>query len=58
MKGNKHTHTHTHTRTHTHIHTHVNIFTGIFEEINIYLRYIDDIFFIWTGSENDLKQFI
>ena len=48
--------------------TYANIFMGIFEEIYIYplikqkmqlyLRYIDDIFFIWTGSENDLQQFI
>ena len=46
-----------------------NIFKGIFEETNIYLllikqkvqlylKYIDDIFFKWTCSENKLKQFI
>ena len=48
--------------------TYANIFMGIFEEthvyplikqkVKLYLRYIDDIFFIWTGSENDLQQFI
>ena len=26
--------------------------------MQLYLRYIDDMFFIWTGSENDLQQFI
>ena len=41
---------------------------GIFEEtyiyplmkqkVQFYLRYADDIFFIWTGSENGLQQFI
>ena len=41
--------------------TYTNIFMDIFEETHIYplikqkmkfyLRYIDDIFFIWTGSE-------
>ena len=48
--------------------TYANIFMGIFEEthiyllikqkVQLYLRYIDDIFFIWTGSENELKQLI
>ena len=48
--------------------TYANIFMGIFEETHIYLLikqkvqlyliYIDDIFFIWTGSENKLKQLI
>ena len=45
-----------------------NIFMGVFEEkhiypkiqnkIRIFLRYIDDIFFIWKGTEDDLKQFL
>lgn len=26
--------------------------------MQIYLRYIDGIFFIWEGSENELQQFI
>ena len=26
--------------------------------MQLYLRYIDDILFIWTGSENELQQFI
>ena len=44
--------------------TYANIFMGIFEEthiyplikqkVQLYLRYIDDIFFISTGSENDI----
>ena len=48
--------------------TYAYIFMGIFEEtqiyllikqkVQLYLRYIDDIFFIWTGSENELKQLI
>ena len=48
--------------------TYANIFMGIFEEthidplikqkVQLYLRYIDDTFFIWTGSENELQQFI
>ena len=47
---------------------HPNIFMGIFEEKHIYplikqkaqlyLRYIDGLFFIQTGSENELQQFI
>ena len=48
--------------------TYANIFMGIFEETYIYglikehcklyLRYIDDIFLIWTGTINELKDFI
>ena len=48
--------------------TYENIFMGIFEETHIYplikekmqlyLKYMDDIFFIWTGSENEPQQFI
>ena len=48
--------------------TYANIFMGVFEEkhiypklqnkIRIFLRYIDDIFFIWKGTEDDLKQFL
>ena len=48
--------------------TYANISMGIFEEthiyplikqkVKLYFRYIDDIFFIWTGSENELQQFI
>ena len=48
--------------------TSANIFMGIIEEthiyplikrkVQLYLRYMDDIFFIWAGSENDLQQFI
>ena len=48
--------------------TYANISMGIFEEthiyplikqkVKLYLRYIDDIFFIWTSSENGLQQFI
>ena len=26
--------------------------------LDIYKRYIDDIFFLWTGSEEDLKKFL
>ena len=47
--------------------TYANIFMGKFEETHIYprindktriyLRYIDDLFFIWKGTENELKQF-
>ena len=46
--------------------TYTNIFMGIFEEthnypliklkVQLYFRYIDDLFFIWTGSENKLQQ--
>ena len=28
------------------------------QKAQLYLRYIDGIFFIWTGSENELQQFI
>ena len=48
--------------------TYVNIFMGHFEDTYIYpkivnkcklyLRYIDDIFLIWTGTKNELLQFI
>ena len=48
--------------------TYANIFMGIFEEthiyplikqrVQLYLRYIDDIFFTWKGPENELQQFI
>ena len=48
--------------------THPNMFMGIFKEthiyplikqkVQLYLRYIDDQFFIQTGSENELQQFI
>ena len=41
---------------------------GIFEEthidplikqkVQLYVRYIDDIFFIWKGSKNEIQQFI
>ena len=48
--------------------TYANIFMGVLEETHIYplikqkkqfyLRYIDDIFFIWTDSENEPQQYI
>ena len=48
--------------------TYANIYMGIFEEthvyplikqkVQLYFRYIDDIFFRWTGSKNELQQFI
>ena len=48
--------------------TYANIFMGHFEDTYIYpkivnkcklyLRYIDDIFLIWTGTKNELLQFI
>ncbi|XP_066925555.1 uncharacterized protein [Clytia hemisphaerica] len=47
--------------------SYANIFMGEFEEREIYpritnniikyLRFIDDIFFIWKGTESDLKEF-
>ena len=47
--------------------TYANIFMGKFEETHIYpkiqektrifLRYIDDLFFVWKGTEQELKQF-
>ena len=47
--------------------TYANIFMGKFEETHIYpkirdktrifLRYIDDLFFIWKGTENELNEF-
>ena len=48
--------------------TYASLFMGKFEEQNIiprirdkillYVRYIDDLFFIWTGSEEDLLKFL
>ena len=48
--------------------TYPNICMGIFEEkhiypvikqkVQLYLRYIDDIFFTWIGSEHELQQFV
>ena len=48
--------------------TYANIFMGIFEEnyiyhlikgkCKLYLRYIDDIFLIWTGTLHELNKFI
>ena len=48
--------------------SYANIFVDIFEEthiyplikekVQLYLRYVDDIVFLWTGSENKLQQFI
>ena len=48
--------------------TYANIFMGVLDETQIYplikqkkqfyLRYIDDIFFIWTDSENEPQQYI
>ena len=48
--------------------SYANLFMGHFEFSNIYpliqdksikyLRYIDDIFLLWTGTEQQLKQFI
>ena len=45
-----------------------NLFMGVFEQNHIYnriknksmlyLRFIDDIFFIWTSTEKELQQFI
>ena len=47
--------------------SYANIFMGKFEELHIYpnilsktllyLRYIDDLFFIWKGTEEELKRF-
>ena len=47
--------------------TYANIFMGKFEETHIYprindktriyLRYIDDLFFIWKGTEQELREF-
>ena len=28
------------------------------KKVQLYLKYTDDTFFIWTASENELKQFI
>ena len=48
--------------------TYSSLFMGKFEEINIiprirnsillYVRYIDDIFFIWKGTEEELQKFL
>ena len=48
--------------------THASIFMGLFEETHIlprikdqillYVRYIDDIFFVWKGTEEELKKFL
>ena len=48
--------------------TYANLFMGQFEgkhiypkilnKVHIYLRYIDDIFFIWHGSKQELEHFI
>ena len=35
-----------------------NIYPLIKLKVQLYLTYIDDMFFIWTGSENKLQQFI
>ena len=47
--------------------TYANLFMGHFEEkhiypkllnkVHLYLRYIDDIFFIWHGSKQELERF-
>ena len=28
------------------------------QKVKLYVRYIDDIFFIWKGSKNEIQQFI
>ena len=48
--------------------TYASIFMGLFEETHIlprikdqillYVRYIDDIFFLWKGTEEDLNKFL
>ena len=48
--------------------SYANIFMGKFEEkyiyprilgkTRLYLRFIDDLFFIWKGTEKELKKFI
>ena len=48
--------------------TYANIFMGQFEELHIYpyfrkfsifyCRFIDDIFFLWNGTESELIKFI
>ena len=43
--------------------TYANIFIGISyplikQIVQLHLKYIDSIFFIWTGSENELQQSI
>ena len=30
-------------------------YLSIKQKVQLYLRYIDDIFFIWTGSGNELQ---
>ena len=36
----------------------VNILPKIRNSIMLYVRYIDDIFLIWKGTEDDLKKFL
>ena len=33
-----------------------NIYPLIKQNVQLYLRYVDDIFFTWTVSENELQQ--
>ena len=35
-----------------------HIFTTFTGKSSIYLRFIDDIFFLWNGTEEELKSFI
>ena len=47
--------------------TYASLFMGLFEQVNImpkikdlillYVRYIDDIFFVWKGTEQELLKF-
>ena len=47
--------------------TYASLFMGLFEQVHImpkikdfiliYVRYIDDIFFIWKGTEQELLEF-
>ena len=34
------------------------IYLLIIQNVQLYLGYIDHIFLIWTGSENEIQQFI
>ena len=36
----------------------LHIYPRINQHISMYVRYIDDIFFIWHGSERELKEFL